>query len=400
MLCQGKLKRHPAAWKGAVSRFSPAAAGRPGEIPAYGSGPKRATENGAKRLQTTVSTSTDIQDLTLQQLTDWLVSRGIEPYRGRQIFRWLYQRQADDFQAMTDIRRDIRALLSEHFRLERLQREDCRHSDDGSRKYLFRLHDGLFIESVLIPEDSHYTLCISSQVGCAQGCRFCMTARGGLSRNLSMGEITAQIRDIQREVPIGRRLRNIVFMGMGEPLANLRQVLRAIGVMTDNDNGLKFSTRRITVSTAGLVPAMEKLGRASDVNLAVSLNATDDRTRDRLMPINRRYPLDRLLEACRRYPLRHRRMITFEYILLAGINDSPDDARRLARMLRPIRAKINLIPFNEHAGSDFRCPSEEVILNFRQILHDHHYTAIVRRSKGRDIDAACGQLRANQLASF
>ncbi len=360
---------------------------------------RRAAPNAAERISTPVSPLTDIQDLTLEELTAWLAQRGIEAYRARQIFKWIYQRQADGFQAMTDIRRDIRAQLSQHFRLDRLGVEDCRQSRDGSRKYLFRLSDGLFIESVLIPEDNHYTLCISSQVGCAQGCRFCMTARGGLSRNLSMGEITAQVRDIQREVTGGRRLRNIVFMGMGEPLANLRQVLRAIGVMTDNDNGLKFSTRRITVSTAGLVPAMAKLGSASDVNLAVSLNATGDRIRSRLMPVNRRYPLEQLLEACRRYPLRHRRMITFEYILLAGVNDSADDARRLAKMLRPIRAKINLIPFNEHAGSAFRCPSEETVRDFQKILHDRNYTAIVRRSKGRDIDAACGQLRANQLAS-
>ena len=341
----------------------------------------------------------DIKDLTLDELTAWLVERGIEAYRGRQIFKWIYQRQADGFGAMTDIRRDIRALLSTHFRLDRLHLQERQRSRDGSCKYLFRLRDGLFIESVLIPEDSHYTLCISSQVGCAQGCRFCMTARGGLSRNLSMGEITAQIRDIQRDVTGKHRLRNIVFMGMGEPLANLRQVLRAIGVMTDNDNGLKFSTRRITVSTAGLVPAMEKLGEASQVNLAVSLNATDDRTRSMLMPINRRYPLAQLLAACRRYPLRHRRMITFEYILLAGVNDSPEDARRLAKMLRPIRAKVNLIAFNAHDASDFRRPSEAAVQRFQQILHDRNYTAIVRRSKGRDIDAACGQLRANQLAA-
>ncbi len=341
----------------------------------------------------------DIKDLTLDELTAWLVQRGIEPYRGRQIFKWIYQRQADAFGAMTDIRRDIRTLLGEHFHIARLQLEDRQLSRDGSRKYLFRLHDGLFIESVLIPEDNHHTLCISSQVGCAQGCRFCMTARGGLTRNLTMGEITAQIRDIQRDVAGKNRLSNIVFMGMGEPLANLREVLRAIGVMTDNDNGLKFSTRRITVSTAGLVPAMDKLGRATGANLAISLNATDDRTRSRLMPINRKHPLSELMEACRRYPLRHRRMITFEYILMAGVNDSEADARRLAKLLRPLRAKINLIPFNEHAASDFKRPADEVILRFQQILHDSNYTAIIRRSKGQDIGAACGQLRANQLTS-
>jgi 23S rRNA (adenine2503-C2)-methyltransferase len=346
-----------------------------------------------------VSPPTDIKDLTLDELTAWFVERGVEPYRARQIFRWIYQRQADTFDAMTDIRRDIRALLSTRFRIARLRLEDRQLSRDGSRKYLFRLDDDLFIESVLIPEESHHTLCISSQVGCAQGCRFCMTARGGLTRNLTMAEITAQIRDIQQDIAGENRLSNIVLMGMGEPLANLRHVLRAIEVMTDNDNGLKFSTRRITVSTAGLVPAMESLGHATDVNLAVSLNATDDSTRSRLMPINRRYPLAELLEACRRYPLRHRRMITFEYILIAGVNDSEADARRLAKLLRPIRAKVNLIPFNEHVASEFKRPPVEVIQRFQQILHDSSYTAIIRRSKGQDIDAACGQLRANQRMS-
>ena len=341
----------------------------------------------------------DIKNLTLEELTGWLVNHDIEAYRAKQIFRWIYQRQADTFAAMTDIRRNIQTLLSEHFSMARLGLENRQLSRDGSCKYLFRLKDGLFIESVLIPEDNHHTLCVSSQVGCAQGCCFCMTAQGGLTRNLSMGEITSQIRDVQRDITAKSQLNNIVLMGMGEPLANYHQVVRAIGVMTDNDNGLKFSTRRVTVSTAGLVPAMTKLGHATSVNLAVSLNATDDRTRSRLMPINRKYPLGMLLNACRTYPLRQRRMITFEYILIEGVNDSEADARRLTKLLGPIRAKINLIPFNEHTGSEFRRPSAEVIQRFQKILHHRNYTAIVRRSKGQDIDAACGLLRANQIVS-
>ncbi len=338
---------------------------------------------------------TDIQELTADELAAWLSRHGIEAYRRQQIFRWIYQRQADGFDAMTDIKRAIRRLLGDHFSITRLELLERAVSRDGSCKYLFRLKDGRCIESVLIPERSHHTLCISSQVGCAQGCRFCMTGATGLQRNLSMGEITAQIRDVQRDLQADQRLTNIVMMGMGEPMANYRQVVRAIGVMTDRDSGLGFSTRRVTVSTAGLVPAMLQLGRDTSVNLAVSLNAADNRTRSRLMPINRRYPMETLLDACRRYPLRHRRMITFEYILIQDVNDSPDDARRLATLLRPIRAKINLIPFNEHPGSAFKRPDPAAVQRFQEILQQRHYTAIVRHSKGRDIAAACGQLRAS-----
>lgn len=344
---------------------------------------------------TNVCNRKNIQELTADELTVWLSRHGIETYRRQQIFRWIYQRQADGFDAMTDIKREIRQLLADRFHIARLELLERAISQDGACKYLFRLKDGQCIESVLIPERNHHTLCISSQSGCAQGCRFCMSARGGLQRNLSMGEINAQIRDVQRDLQAGQRLTNIVMMGMGEPLANYRQVVRAIGIMTDRDSGLSFSTRRVTVSTAGLVPAMLQLGRDTSVNLAVSLNAVDNRTRSRLMPINRRYPIERLLDSCRRYPLRQRRMITFEYILIRDVNDSPDAARRLAALLRPIRAKVNLIPFNEHPGSDFKRPDPATVLHFQEILQQNHYTAIIRHSKGQDIAAACGQLRAH-----
>ncbi|GBC59450.1 23S rRNA (adenine(2503)-C(2))-methyltransferase [Desulfonema ishimotonii] len=341
---------------------------------------------------------TDIKELSQDQLVEWLKSRKMAPYRARQIFKWIYMRQADSFEAMTDLSNALRLLLVENFTLSRLKKRRIETSSDGSKKYLFCLTDGSLVESVLIPEKDHYTLCISSQVGCAQGCAFCLTATGGFVRHLSTGEIVAQVRDAVREIPADdtRRLSNIVFMGMGEPLANYKNVIRAVHVITDSDYGLKFSPRRITLSTAGLVPQLEKLGYDTDVNLAISLNATDNKTRDQLMPINRKYPLEKLLEVCRNYPLRPRRRITFEYILIKGVNDSPRDAGRLAKLLQGIRCKINLIAFNEHAGSDFRRSDEPTILRFQEILHNHNYTAVIRYSKGLDISAACGQLKANE----
>jgi 23S rRNA (adenine2503-C2)-methyltransferase len=290
--------------------------------------------------------------------------------------------------------KENRKLLFSRFSIDRLEKIRIEKSRDGSKKYLFRLPDGNLIESVLIPERGHYTLCISSQVGCALGCRFCLTGQGGLARNLTSGEIIAQVRDIQEALDESRHLTNIVLMGMGEPLANYGNVVKAIDTLTDNALGLGFASRRITLSTSGLVDRLSDLGRDTEVSLAISLNAADNKTRDWLMPINQKYPIERLLEACRRYPLKPHRRITFEYILLKGINDSEKDAHRLAELLRPLRAKINLIPFNAFEGSEFRRPDESVITRFLQILLKSSYTAIIRRSKGEDISAACGQLRA------
>jgi len=337
---------------------------------------------------------TDILNLTREQLVDWLTGRDIAAYRADQIQKWIYLRQVDDFELMTDISKEIRGQLSQHFVVGRLGVERIEKSRDGSRKYLFRLNDGRHIETVLIPERDHDTLCVSSQVGCAQGCLFCLTAAGGFERNLTRAEIIAQVRDIKNELDDPERLRNIVFMGMGEPLANYKHLVSALGAVTDNDTGLRFAGRRVTVSTAGLVPKIVALGRDTKVNLAVSLNATDNPSRSRLMPINRTYPLEALLEACRQYPLQPGRRITFEYILIKGINDSLDDARRLVKLLQPIRCKINLIPFNPHEGCEFERPSEAAIKAFYDILFAKNYTVIIRRSKGQDISAACGQLRA------
>jgi 23S rRNA (adenine2503-C2)-methyltransferase len=348
----------------------------------------------------TTAPKTDIKDLTRQQLAAWLEERQIQAYRASQILKWIYIRQADTFDEMTDLKKDVRNLISQHFSIDRLGLQAIETSNDGSRKYLFRLRDGNRIESVLIPERDHYTLCISSQVGCALGCRFCLTGKGGLIRNLSCGEIISQVRDVMQHGKADRPLTNIVFMGMGEPLSNYRAVVDAISVITDNDCGLKFAGRRVTLSTAGLVDRMLELGRETRVNLAVSLNATENKTRSRLMPINDKYPLETLLDGCRRYPLIKGRKITFEYILIQGLNDTLEDARRLAGLLAPIKAKINLIPFNEHPGCQFKRPTEETILAFQEILLNKHYTAIVRHSKGQDISAACGQLRCRAANEF
>ena len=341
----------------------------------------------------------NILDLSREQLLAWLDGRGIESYRADQILKWIYLRQTDHFDAMTDISKPIRTLLAQHFNIDRLKKMKVETSKDGSQKYLFRLQDNKLIESVLIPEKDHLTLCVSSQVGCAQDCRFCLTADGGFERNLTAGEIISQVRDIKNEVddPNHNRLRNIVFMGMGEPLANYKNLIGALTVITDNDYGLRFASRRVTVSTAGLVPRLADLGRDTRVNLAVSLNATDNETRSRLMPINRKYPLEALLDACRKYRTAPGRLITFEYILIKGVNDSGDDARRLAKLLHPIRSKINLIPFNPHEGSGYERPGEAEIAEFQEILIDRHYTVMVRQSKGQDISAACGQLRARTI---
>ena len=339
----------------------------------------------------------DIKDLTKNELICWLQEKGVRSFRAGQIFKWIYLRQADTFEAMTDIGKDTRDLLSSHFTIERLAIVTTEESHDGSKKFLFRLPDGNHIESVLIPEKNHHTICISTQIGCAQNCKFCLTAKGGLIRNLSPGEILAQVRDVRNTLDHPEILKNVVLMGMGEPLANYANVIKALETMRDADHGLKISARKITISTAGLISKFATLGRDTDINLAISLNAADNKTRSMLMPINQKHPIEDLIKACRQYPLAPRDKITFEYILIKGVNDSLADADRLIKLLRPVKAKINLIPFNEHPESDWKRPDDQVIDQFLQRLHDAGYTAIIRHSKGLDISAACGQLRANQI---
>ena len=342
----------------------------------------------------------NLLNYTREALSQWLEENGVRPFRANQIFKWLYLKRVTDFEQMTDLGKDLRSLLRSHFYADCLTLADRQVSADTTEKYLFRLSDGAHIESVLIPEKDHFTLCVSSQVGCAMNCRFCLTAKGGWVRNLSAGEIIAQVLAVRtfldRRHMDPQKLSNIVFMGMGEPLANYDNVIQAIQVITDTDFGLKFSPRRVTVSTCGLVPEILNLGNACAVNLAVSLNATDDGTRSRLMPVNRTYPLTQLLAACRDVTMKPRNKITFEYILIKGVNDSPENARQLVRLLSPLRAKVNLIAFNPHPGSDLKAPDPDRVKTFLQILLDKKMTAIVRKSKGADILAACGQLRARQ----
>lgn len=330
----------------------------------------------------------DLKNLTLQGLETFISGQGKERYRAKQIFKWLYQKDAADFAEMTNLSREFRQQLEETATISNLVPEAVESSADGTRKYLFRLDDGEHVESVLIPDEGRNTLCISSQVGCAMACEFCLTGTFRLTRNLSTAEIVNQVCAVRREAEI----RNIVFMGMGEPLANLDNVIRALKIIIDPD-GLQFSNRRVTVSTSGLVPEMARLGEAVTVNLAVSLNATTDEQRDRLMPINRRYPLAELIAACRRFPLPSRRMITIEYVMLAGVNDSLDDAKRLVKLISGIPCKINLIAFNEHEGCAFRRPGQEAIDRFHRFLLDKNFTVITRASRGGDISAACGQLK-------
>lgn len=354
------------------------------------------TKIGTRDVFYNMETKQDIKDLTPDRLVEWFGEHGFESWRAGQVMKWVYVRGIDTFAEMTDLSAPLRELLAEHFRVGRLKTEKIDTSQDGTRKYLFALSDATYVESVLIPEKDHYTLCVSSQVGCAQGCRFCCTARGGFTRNLTMGEIISQVRDADIRPDDPKRLTNIVFMGMGEPLLNYRNLVNAIKILADGNNGMKFSPRRITVSTSGLVPGILKLGNDTEVNLAVSLNASEDKTRGMLMPINKNYPLEKLIDACREFHLRPRKRITFEYILIKDINDSEADAKRLAKLLRRVRAKINLIPFNEFEGCDFKRPDESTVLRFQSIMKKNNYTTVIRKSKGPDINAACGQLRAKK----
>jgi 23S rRNA (adenine2503-C2)-methyltransferase len=342
-----------------------------------------------------MTSKTDLRNLTFLELQDWIAAIGLEPYRAEQVSRWIFQPDILAFDQMTNLSKKWRGLFQEQAYLSRLNIIKVENSSDGTKKFLLELEDGERIESVLIPERDHYTLCISSQVGCAQKCRFCFTGRIGLKRNLKASEIINQILTAQRALTeTDPLLTNIVLMGMGEPLDNFENTIRALKTLL-SPQGMQFSHRHVTLSTAGLVPEMKALGNLLPVNLAVSLNAAEDATRNRLMPVNRKYPLETLIEACKVFPLPHKKRITFEYILIRGINDSPQAARDLAKLLKGVKAKINLIPFNAHPGSGFQPPEEEAILRFQDLLIQRQYTVMIRRSKGTDISAACGQLHAD-----
>jgi 23S rRNA (adenine2503-C2)-methyltransferase len=328
------------------------------------------------------------------ELEDLAVALGVSRYRGRQLATWIYRKGVVDLDAMTDLPRDFRARLAEthEIALPELERETP--SQDGSRKLVFRLFDDRRVSAVLMPDDGRTTLCLSTQVGCGFGCAFCLTGTMGLDRNLTVDEIVGQLLIANRLLDGDERVTHIVFMGMGEPLANYANLVAALRILTDARLGLGYSPRRITVSTVGLVSGIDRLAREDlKVNLAISLHAASDEARGRLMPVNRSWNLEALMAAVRRYPLASRQRVFFEYVMLEDINDSPEEARRLAGMLRGIRAKVNLIPFNDWDGSGFRRPALARILAFQAILLDAGITTTVRWSKGEDIGAACGQLK-------
>lgn len=344
--------------------------------------------------QASLATRMDLLNFTWEELEQQLLSWGQPKYRAHQIFRWLYQELETDINKMTDLPKTLRERLVEEATVGTLTRLQVAASEDGTQKILFRLRDGMRMETVLIPDPPRNTLCVSSQVGCALGCRFCYTASLGPGRNLTLGEYMAQFVEVARLLPPDQSITNVVFMGMGEPLINFDNLMRTLSLLTD-DRGLNLGKRRITVSTAGLCPQILKMGQQHPVRLAISLHATTDTQRDELMPINQKYPLKSLfstLQQYRKLTPTYRLPITLEYTLIANINDSMEDARRLAKLAHSIEGKVNLIPYNEHPGAPYRRPTSSHIEQFLEALKQHHIRATCRITRGDDIYAACGQL--------
>jgi len=358
----------------------------------------------------------NIKDLSKEQFTSYLRERGQPSYRAAQVWQWLYQKRAVSFDEMSNLSAALRRQLAADFSISRPGIARQSESRDGTIKFLFELADGETIESVLIPEMHRLTLCISTQAGCGFGCAFCATALMGLKRNLRASEIVDQVleagraldshpslslegREQGRGISYGagkRRITHVVLMGMGEPLANYAQTVQALESLTDAAWGIGISPRRITLSSVGLVPQIQKLMEETRVNLAISLHAANDELRGELMPVNRRYSLKQLIDCCRSLPIPRRKRITFEYVLLKGVNDFDEDARGLCRLLSGVRCKVNVIPFNPHPGSSFERPGEAAISRFGQILQEQGFQVNVRRPRGDDIQAACGQLQGEQ----
>ena len=345
----------------------------------------------------------DLVGLDRAGLAEEMAAFGAEPFRARQLWHWIYHRGATDFAAMTNLAKGFRERLAARYRLGRPEVSRALASSDGTRKWLIRFADGQEVETVHIPEADRGTLCVSSQVGCTLNCSFCHTGTQRLVRNLGAAEIVGQImvaRDALGEwpsPPTDRQLTNIVLMGMGEPLYNYENVAAALKIVMDPE-GLAVSRRKITLSTAGVVPMLSRVGAELGVNLAVSLHAVSDELRDELVPLNRKYPLRELLDACRSYPgSSNARRITFEYVMLKGVNDSPAEAKELVRLLRGIPAKVNLIPFNPWPGAPYECSTATAIAAFSDIVFAAGYSAPIRTPRGRDILAACGQLKSQSV---
>ena len=323
-----------------------------------------------------------------ERFTNW------KPYRIHQVFNWVYHYGCRDFSKMTNLSKPMRAQLKDHFYFSTPRIENKTYSLDGSIKYLLKLDDGALIESVWMPSVSRKTLCISTQVGCRLNCSFCLTASLGLRRNLTAAEIIGQCMTINEDLKHDEAITNVVFMGMGEPLDNLGPVVDALRLMTAPE-AMRMSTRKVTVSTSGLVDKIHEFQQENiHINLAISLNATDDQTRDRLMPINKKYPIKVLMDCLKNYPLKPQRRHTIEYVLLEGINDSIEDAHRLAKWLKGIPCKINLIPFNSFTPSEYRPPADKQTFKFQEYLIEQNFSAFIRQNRATDILGACGQLAA------
>ncbi len=343
-------------------------------------------------MTTPDSTPPDFAELDRAELEQSLVALGVPKFHGRQVFRWMHQRGITDFSLMTDLGRELRAKLAEAATISTpaLERRDV--SADGTMKFLLRLADGKLIESVYIPDTPAQTFCVSTQVGCAMKCAFCLTGKMSLVRNLTAGEIVGQVRVLAHNTGLAGTPFNIVLMGMGEPLHNYDPVMKALRMLAD-EQGLGVHPRRVTLSTVGLVPALRRLADESIMpNLAISLHATSDDDRNALVPINKKHNLEALIDAVRELPVRRRGKITFEYVLLDGVNDRPEDAQRLVKLLHGLNAKVNLLPLTEAPGIPFKRPADARVNAFARILADHDVVVSVRKSRGRDIRAACGQL--------
>jgi 23S rRNA (adenine2503-C2)-methyltransferase len=332
----------------------------------------------------------DIKDFTLDSLNRRMLELDEPRYRARQIFEWIYKKGVMNFAFMTNISKASRQKLKDNFMNRSFEAEEFK-SEDGTLKLRFPLDKESGIESVLIPMNGKWTLCISSQVGWALNCRFCFTGKMGFKRNLETWEIVEQVGFVNRKYGKDKKISNIVLMGMGEPLLNYKNVIEAIGILKEEE-GLRFAGRKITVSTAGITSAISKLGQDEDVKLAVSLNASNDKVRDFLMPINKKFPMKGLLKKVRNYPIKRKTRVTFEYVMIKGVNDHPDHAKELSHELRKIPSKVNLIPFNSFPKSKFKAPDIKSIEKFRAILEKQSILSTIRKSKGSDICGACGQL--------
>ncbi len=346
---------------------------------------------------------TEIVGLSREELGAAFAAIDLPAFRARQVWHWVYHRGETDFEKMTTLAKDLRKALAEKFAVTRPGIARGQKSLDGTQKWLLKMQDGQEVESVHIPEDGRGALCVSSQVGCTLTCRFCHTGTQRLARNLAAGEIVGQVMHARDQLgewpspPEGRLLSNIVMMGMGEPLYNYDNVAKALKIVMDNE-GIAISRRRITLSTAGVVPMIRRCGAELGVKLAISLHAVTDEIRDRIVPINRKYPIAELLQACREYPgATNARRITFEYTMLKGVNDSVADAHALVKLIAGIPAKVNLIPFNAWPGAPFECSSNNQIAKFAAIVNDAGYASPVRTPRGRDILAACGQLKSESV---